>query len=399
MAAPISVKTAGAVALAAALGGLAHYFTPATSTFVLIVYGLVFLLLLDLVAIWRRGARDAALMLASLVFGLGVVEIAALMLSKDPTTIIDKGAYAGNAELGWSLAQPGVFRERRLAADGRPIIDFVATIDEKLTRKVVSPRRGPTVAFFGDSFTFGLGIPDADTLPQAFADATGRKFHVLNLAVSGYGPQQFLRDLEIGYHDALLRDDPRLFVMLTAPWHAARTSCKAAFAVGSPRYVLENGAPIHKGACPAPDAGAPALLRAVKTAIRVTAAYKYFIGAREPPIDDGDIDGYVAILARAGQIAREKYGVTTLILFLADDLTSPHYRLGPGYGNADILRRLREGGLRVIDATLDPRAYPGETLFIPGDPHPTGAANRIWAEKIKDFFVGEGLGDPRRESR
>jgi hypothetical protein len=30
--------------------------------------------------------------------------------------------------------------------------------------------------------TFGQGVPDAETLPQAFADATGYRLHVLNLA-------------------------------------------------------------------------------------------------------------------------------------------------------------------------------------------------------------------------
>jgi hypothetical protein len=44
--------------------------------------------------------------------------------------------------------------------------------------------------------TFGQGVPDADTLPQAFADATGHRWRVLNLAFPGYGPQQFLRSLE-----------------------------------------------------------------------------------------------------------------------------------------------------------------------------------------------------------
>jgi hypothetical protein len=61
---------------------------------------------------------------------------------------------------------------------------------------VISAPTGLTAAFFGDSMTFGQGVPDAYTLPQAFADATGHRWRVLNLAFPGYGPQQFLRSLE-----------------------------------------------------------------------------------------------------------------------------------------------------------------------------------------------------------
>ena len=91
-------------------------------------------------------------------------------------------------------------------------------------RQVISAPMGPTVAFFGDSMTFGQGVPDADTLPQAFADATGYRWRVLNLAFPGYGPQQFLRALETDIFRDLLTE-PRLFVFLTAPWHAERSSC------------------------------------------------------------------------------------------------------------------------------------------------------------------------------
>jgi hypothetical protein len=74
--------------------------------------------------------------------------------------------------------------------------------------------------------TFGQGVPDAETLPQAFADATGYRLNVLNLAFlcgrhrislnvlnlafPGYGPQQFLRALETDMFRDLLTE-PHLF--------------------------------------------------------------------------------------------------------------------------------------------------------------------------------------------
>jgi hypothetical protein len=44
--------------------------------------------------------------------------------------------------------------------------------------------------------------------------------------------------------------------------------------------------------------------------------------------------------------------------------------------------------LLVVDAGLDPNDFPGQTLKIPGDGHPTGVANRAWAVLVRDALVG-----------
>jgi hypothetical protein len=91
-----------------------------------------------------------------------------------------------------------------------------------------------------------------------------------------------------------------------------------------------------------------------------------------------DIDLYVSILIRAGQLAREKYGVPTVILYLpADDFA----RLA-GTSDEEIMRRLSDGGLIVINAGLDQSAFPGQPLAIPGDGHPTGVANLARAKLL-----------------
>ncbi|AZG76555.1 hypothetical protein [Methylocystis rosea] len=50
------------------------------------------------------------------------------------------------------------------------------------------------------------------------------------------------------------------------------------------------------------------------------------------------------------------------------------------------MRKLRQGGLLVVNALIDASAYPRNSLIIPGDGHPTGLANRIWAQQIKAYI-------------
>src|SRR5262249_40145661 len=93
-----------------------------------------------------------------------------------------------------------------------------------------------------------------------------------------------------------------------------------------------------------------------------------------------EIELYVATLIRAGQVAREKYGVQTAILYLAD----PPYTKRAGTDDRQIIERLRAGGLLVIEANLAQLMFPGQALEIPGEGRPTAVANRARALLVLD---------------
>lgn len=374
------LKVTGAILVAAVLAWLGYEFIEANRHLVLYEVFLVFALFSYLVAVLRGGWRDVALVCASLAFGIAVVEVVLWRLNNSPTTFREKGSWGIKGELGLSPVRPGVIHEKKVAANGDVIFDVTYTIEDNLTRKVVSSD-GPLVAFFGDSFTYGAGVDDGDTLPQIFADFTAGSYRVVNLGVSGYGPQQTLRALETDLYPTIAQN-PRLFIIQTAPWHAFRTSCKADNAWFGPSYELENGAAVYKGSCASRQTP---FRRAMTTLLRWTEAYDYFIGHREKPVEPKDMDLYISIIARSAEIAKQKYGVPMLVLYLPDDLSNPRYQLGPEFTNASIMDRLRDKGLKVMDLTIDLNAYAGQRLIIPGDGHPTGLLNRIWGERLRDF--------------
>jgi hypothetical protein len=141
--------------------------------------------------------RDAFIVVASVGLGLTVAEAYALVVSPAIETSTP-GYSVLRSIVGWGPGSPGVYRARKLdGRSGSVIYDVGYTIDAHRNRQVISAPTGLTAAFFGDSMTFGQGVPDADTLPQAFADATGHRWQVLNLAFPGYGPQQFLRHCQL----------------------------------------------------------------------------------------------------------------------------------------------------------------------------------------------------------
>jgi hypothetical protein len=74
-----------------------------------------------------------------------------------------------------------------------------------------------------------------------------------------------------------------------------------------------------------------------------------------------------------------------IILYLAD---GDDYLAKAGFTDAKIMARLREAGVEVVDASLSPKDFPPGTLLkIPGDGHPTAAANRARAALLKNFLA------------
>jgi hypothetical protein len=280
--------------------------------------------------------------------------------------------------VGWGPEHAGRFHaEKTDPKSGVPIYRVDYTIDSNLLRETHSVETGPTIVFFGDSFTFGVGLNDAETLPQVFADLRGRKQRVLNLALGAYGPQQFLAELETGRFDGVIGAQPRLFIFMTAAWHAERTACKPLWAAWGPRYALENGQVVLKGAC------YDGLSLRVREWIENMASYRLFIEPYRQKLTHQDLELYIRVVLAAVNLAKEKYGVATLIPYIP---AGASYLKETGFSDDEIVQRLRDGGAMVVDVSLAKEEAAGAKLHIEGDVHPTPLANRLRASIIKAYI-------------
>jgi hypothetical protein len=346
--------------------------------FRLATFILAFLALAGMASLLRGKPRDGLVALASLAFGLCVLEGVATVIEPKILIIVTKGWSVTRPVIGFGPEHPGRFHdEKRDPNTGAVIYLADYTIDANLLRQTTSSEKGPAIVFFGDSFTFGMGVNDAETLPQLFADRLDRKQRVLNLGFSGYGPQQFLRELETRYFDPLIGSQPSLFVFMTFAGHAERTACKPNWLRMGPHYVIENGRITFKGPC---YEGSSLWLREW---LENMAAFRFFIEPYRQRIGHDHIELYIRTVVAAVQLAKEKYGVATLIPYIR---TSDNYFSGTGFSDDSIIARLRDGGAIVIDATLDKEEAGGAIISIKGDGHPTPLANRLRASIIKDYI-------------
>jgi hypothetical protein len=87
-------------------------------------------------------------------------------------------------------------------------------------------------------------------------------------------------------------------------------------------------------------------------------------------------------LLAAVNLAKEKYGVATLIPYII----TPGYLKGTGFDDDEIVQRLRDGGAAVVDVSLAKEEAVGAKLHFEGDPHPTALANRLRASMLRDYI-------------
>jgi hypothetical protein len=349
--------------------------------FRLVSLGVVFFLLVDIASLLRGNWRDFLLVLTSLAFGIFLIEAAANILEPKQSTVVSpEGLYGSRPAIGWGPGHPGRFHAGKTDPKmGATIYSVDYTIDSNLLRQTLSCETGPTVVFFGCSFTFGEGLNDSATLPQAFADSLDRRERVLNLGFSGYGPQHFLSELQSGILDSVIGPQPKLFVFLTSAGHAERSACKPYWARHGPRYRIENGQLILKGAC------YEGLGLWLLDWLESSAAYRWLVEPYRRRVSHDDIELYLQITLAAVNFAKIKYGVPVILLYFkveGDD----YYLQGTGFTTETVLQRLRDGGAIVVDATLKDEAAAGMALSIPGDGHPTALANRMRADILKKFL-------------
>jgi hypothetical protein len=119
-------------------------------------------------------------------------------LGKRPVDVVHPDPYYTTDEHGLLEPLPGAHRTvATILHSGETLYDVVYTVDDE-GRRVVPDHGGPYgsyAIFVGDSFTYGVGVEDHETLPAAYANLHDG-VHVYNYGFQGSGPFDVLARLE-----------------------------------------------------------------------------------------------------------------------------------------------------------------------------------------------------------
>ena len=358
---PIATRAPPAVAgaLAIVIGAIAAKYFGGR----LVPVGLLAIGGLCFVVCWAARAeltRSIALLLGAVAAVTAVVDIGFRVM------LLPHESFHGVTDRGWgeSYGSPST-EERKYRAiavrndNGHTIYDVVYTTDHNGYRQTgTTHNSAETVLFFGDSFTYGMGVADHETMPSRFAAAIGEKFRVINVAFPAFGPHTMLRVIETNaYAGAVAGSKVRRCYFLAIDDHMRRSVGLEHWQKPSPRYVLgDDGRPVFAGLYQ--DhwfwrlIGADGLLRRVGE----------FLGKRAYP-RQYQVRVAAATIARSAEILKERHD-TELVTILWDR-----------FDVDDLERALSERGLPTIRiSTLVPDIEDPALRILAGiENHPSAA--------------------------
>lgn len=369
------------------------------------LWGMSFALVV--LAIYARTLKNTVIILISITATLAIVENA-LGLMQDLQKKSGNGPFAYfdsaqtyNTPAYWNLGsfglQPkaGSFTAIKMVAPNKPVYDVVFTIgadgfrltpiygyvadeDSRTAKKNIQ-----RVNFFGDSFTFGEGVQDNETLPYYFAKLKNSNIppslFVKNYGIHGWGMQQALAIIQ-----SPLQTNADLQFALTAPWHASRSACADSFSLGSPKYkLLGNGLVGRDGYCRSFGwvEHSPKAVRGLITKSNIFNLVQDSLLVVKD--QDEQVRLYLGIL-KTMQSELAAKGQRLVIGFIkADD----NWFRG-SFTNEKILDQIRAMDITIIDMTLsdknenlDPRYYIHEL-----DKHPSAAGHKARAQLLVNFL-------------
>lgn len=222
------------------------------------------------------------------------------------------------------------------------------------------------VVVLGDSFTFGVHLQDADTAPALLGQQLGPNWQVFNLGVPGYGIDQMVLSYE-KYRAAL---QPDVVVLMFIDDDVDRVFEAFRGPEGLPKPSFE----LVKGELRARQPHVETLLGSLLHRSRIAnVIYSRWYRPRESV-------RISSVLLRRLAEETSKYG-EKLVLVRYPSIEQvdgrevyrayPFQKVLEGYGITYV------EPLEVLRKIGDPRA-----LYIAGDEHPTGKANRVVAEAI-----------------
>src|SRR5206468_1143115 len=199
--------------------------------------------------------------------------------------------------VGWRPVPSQVSRATA-TADGKTVYDVVYSIDQT-GHRLSPPDRGRDVDgcvfFFADSFIFGEGVSDDQTLPYQVGIITHGRFHIVNFGFSGYGAEHMLAVIERGELTGHAPCEPTHIFYAALPHHVLRAAGKTEFSVRGPRYALRgDGTPEYVGTNP-DETATRRWQRRLNDQLSKSRVYRAFT-SRPPQTTQADLDLYFAVV-------------------------------------------------------------------------------------------------------
>jgi hypothetical protein len=301
-------------------------------------------------------------------------------------------------ELGFRF-RPGVRDEYALRD-----LTFAYETDEHGFRNATSWPEEAEIVVVGDSLAFGFGVEDADSWTRVVDEGLAEA-RVVNLALPGYGPEQYARAYE-SYGAEL---SPKLLIIGLFPTNDVRDQ-------GKFEEWLALGAPGNYDVWRFEGGSQPDLLRRTYVYIWLKEAVKrgrQQYSNQRLELDDGPMNltpsiimdpvrsgwpdeprfaSVVGSLERVQEIARTA-GTRTLVLLFPckEEVYLPSLGIETPEPVKPFAAVCRERGWEHLDLTpiYAERARLGERLFFEIDGHPNERGNRVAAEAVRNWIREE----------
>jgi hypothetical protein len=292
--------------------------------------------------------------------------------------------------LGWA-PRAGIVAREKISFAGEVIFDADYTIGANGLR-ISPPTDGyppsaPCVLFFGDSFTFGQGLADHETLPFQVQEDSEQRYRTYNFGVNGYGAHQMLSALQHDVVDDAVPCDPAQVSHVFYQGideHVMRSAGTFWWEARGPRYALSPDGGVDLVGRLEDKSDDRTLSELIMSQFAKSFIYRSAVQGRfVHRYDRDDIELYVRIIDEARRTARAKFPAAEFYVLWwdVDNLDNETIREGLRQRGvtvhlmSDILPNYRTDALN-LDYRLHPR-----------DAHPNALANEL----IADYLVDEVL--------
>lgn len=354
----------------------------------------------------RPGLRALWMNLAVVIFALGAAETYFWLLEPYERRMeYTENFFIADEILGYKPAPGKSFTHRTSVRDGL-LYHVTYTINAEGLR-IASPVETPAainqpcLAFFGDSFTFGEGVNDEQTMPyQVWKNVAGR-YHTVNFGFLGYGPHQMLAALEQGYLESQGHCRPAQVIYQTIPEHLPRSAGLEFWDPHGPRYVLDQSGQVrHTGHFDeVPATGILDRLRTThrqlstgwKDRLNRSALYRTLLRTRRA-VNEQDAALYGGIVAAAKQLVETRYPGARFHVLLWDFDDSKQ--------EAEwIQQTLAQHHVPVTTMSQILRDFPrdrGRYEIHPNDRHPNALAHAQIADFVAQHLVNSSADEAPR---